>query len=440
MLTPDTAVVVAPPPADPTAALETRIKLLNKQLQLKRFELDTVLSVAQGVSAEAYTETDLHRLLVLTLQGQPHIGRVLLFVPDEHGAFRAAVQVPRPRDAEPAPAYALPPAVLAIADPTAVPVAALGLGPGWWDGYELLIPVQRLQLPVAYVFVGGLLPEVPRTEITQFLRSLALTLAGAIDTRRLTEQRITAAAAQREIEIAQDVQRLLFPQRLPDDADLVVASSYLPHSQMGGDYYDVVPIDADRLLLCVADVSGKGVPASLLMSNFQAGLRTLLRTGANLATVVHELNHLLFQSSGGEKFITVFLGIYDRRTRRMQFVNAGHNNGLLLPPAGPAQLLREGTVMLGIMPKLPTLEVGEIEVPPHSLLFLYTDGLTEVFDAEQNEFGEEGVIDFLARYQQPQRAAPLADLHTALLAQIKEFGTDQSRFADDVTVLSCWFK
>ena len=439
MLTPNSA-APADPAADPLAALAERNKLLNKQLQLKRFELDTVLSVAQGVSDKAYTEEDLHRLLVLTLRGQPHIGRVLMFLPDETGRFFAAVQVPRVPEGQPALTLELPAEVLAIGDPTAVPVASLGLGPGWWDGYERLIPVQRLQLPVAFVLVGGLLPEVPRPEIDQFLRSLALTLVGAIDTRRLTEQRVAAAATRREIEIAQDVQRLLFPQKLPDDADLVVASSYVPHSEMGGDYYDVVAVDADRLLLCVADVSGKGVPASLLMSNFQAGLRTLLRTDADLATVAHELNHLLFQSSGGEKFITVFLGLYDRRSRRMQFVNAGHNNGLLLPPAGPPLLLRDGTVMLGIMPELPKLEVGEVDVPPRSLLFLYTDGLTEVFDAENNEFGEEGVLDFLAQYQQHQRTEPLANLHTALLAGIQKFGANQSRFADDVTVLSCWFK
>ena len=435
MLTPEPAAAT-----DAVAALEARVKLLNRQLQLKRFELDTVLSVAQGVSAEAYAEGDLHRLLVLTLQGQPHIGRVLLFVPDQAGVYQAAVQVPRPREGEAAPVYQLPAAALGLLNATAVPVAELGLGAGWWDTYELLIPVQRLQQPVAFVFVGGLLPDVPRAEVTQFLRSLALTLAGAIDTRRLTEQRVAAAAVRREIEIAQDVQRLLFPQRLPNDADLAMASSYVPHSEMGGDYYDVVEIDADRLLLCVADVSGKGVPASLLMSNFQAGLRTLLRTDADLATVAHELNHLLFRSSGGEKFITAFLAIYDRRTRQMQFVNAGHNNGLLLPPTGPALLLRDGTVMLGIMPELPKMEIGEVTVPPQSLLFLYTDGLTEVFDAEQNEFGEERVIDFINQYQLAHPGEPLARLHDALLLEIQQFSADQNRFADDVTVLSCWFK
>ena len=223
----------------------------------------------------------------------------------------------------------------------------------------------------------------------------------------------------REVEIAQDVQQLLFPRHLPNDADLAIARSYVPHTEVGGDYYDVVEIDQHRLLLCVADVSGKGIPASLLMSNFQAGLRTLLRQHLTLTTIVPELNHLLFRNSGGEKFITAFLGLYDRRTRTLDYVNAGHNDPLLLPDAGPAQRLKHGTVMLGIMEELPMLRVGQVRVPPRSLLLLYTDGLTEVFDAEGNEFGEEGILDVL----RTSRYLPLPRVHDELLGRITEFST-----------------
>lgn len=229
---------------------------------------------------------------------------------------------------------------------------------------------------------------------------------------------------------------MLFPRHLPNDSHLAMGRSYVPHTEIGGDYYDVVEIDADRLLLCVADVSGKGVPASLLMSNFQAGLRTLLRQGVELATIVPELNHLLFRNSGGEKFITAFLGIYDRRTRNLHYVNAGHNDPLLIADNGTVQFLKHGTVMLGIMEELPLLRVGEVEIPPHSLLLMYTDGLTEVFDADNNEFGEEGVLDVLHR----SRYLPLPKLHKELLRRINEFSAHDSQFADDITILSCRFK
>jgi sigma-B regulation protein RsbU (phosphoserine phosphatase) len=210
----------------------------------------------------------------------------------------------------------------------------------------------------------------------------------------------------------------------------------VPHTAVGGDYYDVVTLDDDRFLFCIADVSGKGVAASLLMSNFQAGLRTLLRQQADLATVAKELNNLIFRNAGGDKFITVFFGLYDQTTRRLQYVNAGHNDPLLVSDHNAVLLLKEGTIMLGVMDELPMLKVGEVEVPPRTLLLTYTDGLTEVFDADNTEFGEEGVLRVLRQ----NRYLPLPRLHEELLREIQEYNINGSQFADDITILSCRFK
>jgi sigma-B regulation protein RsbU (phosphoserine phosphatase) len=205
---------------------------------------------------------------------------------------------------------------------------------------------------------------------------------------------------------------------------------------VGGDFYDVVDIDKQRFLFCAADVSGKGVGASLLMSNFQAGLRTLLRQQVDLATVVSELNNLIFRNSGGDRFITAFFGVYDRSTRRLQYVNAGHNDPLLVPDCGPVQMLKHGSIMLGVMDELPTLQVGELQVPPRTLLLTYTDGLTEVFDEMGEEFGEEGVLQALSE----MRYVPLTKLHEELLRRIETFNAKGAHFADDITILSCRFK
>ena len=229
---------------------------------------------------------------------------------------------------------------------------------------------------------------------------------------------------------------MLFPRQLPNDAHVALAASYVPHAAVGGDYYDVVAMDENRFLFCVADVSGKGVAASLLMSNFQAGLRTLLRQQVDLATIAQELNNLIFRNSGGEKFITVFFGLYDRTTRQLRYVNAGHNDPLLVLDGGPVLRLREGSIMLGVMDELPLLEVGEVHIPGRALLLTYTDGLTEVFDALQDEFGEEGILRVLKR----NRYLPLKQLHQELLNAIKVFNASGSQFADDVTILSCRFK
>ncbi|MBF9237187.1 serine/threonine-protein phosphatase [Hymenobacter sp. BT683] len=414
------------------AAHNEQIKQLRRQLLLKQFELDTVLGVAHDMTARDHTVDELYHMLRLTLQGQRNVVQLLLFA-REDDIFR--VRVSLGCDLAEAEKLKLSPFLIegGVTQPQAV--EDLHLGPEW-DKYELIIPILRQKQVAAYVFVGGLRSDFDRQQLIPFLGSLANTLIGAVENRRLQAQRVADAAVRKEIEIAQEVQAMLFPRNLPNDSHLCIERSYVPHTEIGGDYYDVVEIDADRLLLCVADVSGKGVPASLLMSNFQAGLRTLLRQGVELATIVPELNHLLFRNSGGEKFITAFLGIYDRRTRCLRYVNAGHNDPLLITDDGDVKTLKDGTVMLGIMEELPLLRVGEIRIPPRSLLLLYTDGLTEVFDADSNEFGEEGVLAVLQR----NRYLPLARLHQELLHTINEFSTQDSQYADDVTILSCRFK
>ncbi len=398
----------------------------EKRLFLKERELSALLEITQAITQDATSEAALYKIFQFTLIGQLGVRRLVLYVLHD-GIFRAEV-------AFPAAVGALPDAVRDRCHDAPCALAGLPLGPGW-EGFETVIPVRQAGQVLAYVLIGTAQADYAGREAITFLETLSNILIGAVENRRLTRQRVAAAALRREIEIAQDVQRLLFPTHLPNNAAVAVARTYVPHTEIGGDYFDVVEVDADRLLLCIADVSGKGVAAALLMSNFQAGLRTLLRQGADLAVIAHELNHLIFRNAGGEKFITVFLGIYDRRDRCLRFVNAGHNDPVLLPDQGPPQFLKTGSVMLGIIEELPQLRVGEVVVPPRSLLFTYTDGLTEVFGPDGTEFGEDGVLRVISQ----NRYLPLPRLHETLLREIQLFGgTD--KFADDVTILSCRFK
>ncbi len=429
---------LSPPPPDASREneLSGQLKSTKRLLTLKQFELNTVLDLAKGITEQEYTEDGLYQMLTLTLQGQRRIGRALLFAAEASGHFVVRLNLRAGGMVLGGARLELPPAVAAQPTDWWMPLAGLALAPATWGEFEGVVPIIQQDQPVAYLFVGGLAADLDRAELARFLAPLVNMLMGAVENRRLTLQRIAGAATRKEIEIAQQVQQQMFPRHLPNDADLSVACTYVPHTEIGGDYYDVVAVDADRLLLCVADVSGKGVPASLLMSNFQAGLRTLLRQGADLATIVPELNHLLYENSGGEKFITAFFGLYYRATRRLQFVNAGHNDPLLLDDQGRVQPLKDGTVMLGIIEPLPMLAVGEVQVPPRSLLFLYTDGLTEVFDGAGREFGEEGVLDTLRGH----RYLPLARLHDTLMEKIEAFGEGAGKFADDVTLVSCRFR
>jgi sigma-B regulation protein RsbU (phosphoserine phosphatase) len=403
---------------------------LEKRLFLKERELGALLEITQAITHDS-AEADLYKIYQFTLIGQLGVRRLALYVLDE-GAFRLKVNYGTSIEAD---SHFLQADVATWCLTPTCPVAELGLGEAW-ESFELLVPVRQQENVQALVFVGTMQGDYASSEALSFLETLSNILLGAVANLRLARQReallVAESVVRREIEIAQQVQQLLFPQQLPNNARYALHATYQPHTEIGGDYYDVVEIDAHRLLVCVADVSGKGVPASLLMSNFQAGLRTLLRQGADLVTIVHELNHLIFRNSGGEKFITAFLALYDRRTQVLEYVNAGHNDPLVLLDTGVTQPLHDGTVMLGIMPELPRFKVGLAAMPAHSLLFIYTDGLTEVFDEQQREFGESGVLRTLTR----NRYLPLPRLHHELLGCIRDFNVNGERFADDVTMLS----
>lgn len=403
----------------------------EKRLFLKERELSALLEITQAINHDP-TEDALYKIFQFTLLGQLNIRRLVLYVREEQEWYCTVSFGAGLADFRRIP---LPAAIREHCTNLPCPVPALPLGPEW-KSLETIIPVVNNGEVMAYVLIGNVHEEYISEEATKFLETLSNILVSAIQNRRLGRQRVEAAAIRKEIEIAQEVQAMLFPRKLPNDAAIAVAASYVPHTAIGGDYYDVVTIDAERFLFCVADVSGKGVPASLLMSNFQAGLRTLLRQQVELRTVVSELNNLIYRNAVSEKFITAFFGLYNRTTRELEYVNAGHNSAILLLDDDQYQLLADGTTMLGVFDELPFLTSHRLTIPARAILLTYTDGLTEVFDAADFEYGEEGVIDFLRR----SRYLPLPTLHQELLEEIKLFNHQGSNFSDDITILSCRFK
>ncbi|GAB2951539.1 hypothetical protein GCM10027048_15660 [Hymenobacter coalescens] len=407
-------------------------------LKLKERELAALLEITQSINGEPSDE-NLYKIFQFTLLGQLGVRQLAVYVVED-GQWRCPVAfgpgIPDFRG------ISLPEQLQRFPPEHPVEVADLELGAPW-QHFANVIPVRQSDQLLGLVFIG--LPHQnytataeARREAVTFIESLSQILLGAVSSRRLVRQQVQAAAVRKEIEIAQEVQAMLFPNKLPNDQHAAVHATYVPHTAVGGDFYDVVDIDKQRFLFCVADVSGKGVGASLLMSNFQAGLRTLLRQQAELATVVSELNNLIFRNSGGDRFITAFFGIYNRTTRELEYVNAGHNDPLLLPDVGqgPVQVLKTGTIMLGVMDELPMLKVGRVPVPPHSTLLNYTDGLTEVFNEAQEEFGEEGVLQTMEQH----RYLPLPKLHDELLRRITDFNVKGTHYADDITILTCRFR
>jgi sigma-B regulation protein RsbU (phosphoserine phosphatase) len=197
---------------------------------------------------------------------------------------------------------------------------------------------------------------------------------------------------------------------------------------VGGDYYDVLRVDGGAIALCIADVSGKGMPAALVMSNVQAGLRALITEGVPPARLLGRLNDLLRDNVRTGTFVTLFLGALDPDGRRLVFSNAGHNPPILMRPDGSFDRLFGGGPVLGVLPDS-AYEAHEITVATGDRLVMYTDGLTERADDKGEEYGEARLLDVL----RANRQLGAAGLRDAIVADVTAFST--SAFEDDLTVL-----
>jgi sigma-B regulation protein RsbU (phosphoserine phosphatase) len=162
-------------------------------------------------------------------------------------------------------------------------------------------------------------------EVLPFIHTITNIIVVAIENKRLTKDTISQAQLQKELELAARMQSMLFPAHLPHDKRVDLAATYLPHQQIGGDYYDYIQLNPDELLVCIADVSGKGISAALLMSNFQANLNAKAHHFSSLKNLVIELNESVNKSAKGEKFITAFFAVLNTKTHTLNYVNAGQN-------------------------------------------------------------------------------------------------------------------
>ncbi|MBL7955837.1 MAG: SpoIIE family protein phosphatase, partial [Flavobacteriales bacterium] len=196
---------------------------------------------------------------------------------------------------------------------------------GSLGAFDVAVPVYHRGKPLAFLLIGDIDEEEQRMSPTvkhlNFIQTLTNLIVVALENRRLAAQELVAARAKRELELAAEMQSMLVPHDLPTNAHIDAAGWYHPHSEVGGDYYDLIDLHDGRYVACVADVSGKGIAAALLMSNFQANLRASIPHATDLVQLVHDLNAKVHASARGERFITLFIGIIDTRTRTMQYVN-----------------------------------------------------------------------------------------------------------------------
>jgi len=231
-----------------------------------------------------------------------------------------------------------------------------------------------------------------------------------------------------EYEEAREVQQGLMPKQIPQIPGVEIAGSWRPARIVGGDYFDVFKFSEGRVGLCIADVSGKGMPAALLMSNLQAVVKALASENTSPKELVEKVNRVMCSNTTEAKFITLFYGLLDVDGKTLRYVNAGHNPPILTRKDGTQVRLVEGGLILGIFQEH-SYEEGEIELRPGDRLVMFTDGVSEAVDGEGVEFGEERMAELSRGARQLSAEA----LRLRLLERVSEFCA--GGFEDDATLL-----
>ncbi len=296
-------------------------------------------------------------------------------------------------------------------------------------GVRAAVPMEVQRSVRGLLLVGERLHAPIDDEDLEYLASISNLAVGALENMRLLEEMIVKQRMEEDLRIAAEIQKGLLPSLLPMVEGFSIAARTIPTHQVGGDFYDAIALDNGSVLLAIADVSGKGTPASLLMANIQAAIRTLSGLALDLADMVARVNDLLYRNTSSDKFVTAFFGVLDPVARTLRYVNAGHNPPFLFRE-GETLALDRGGLLLGIMPSIIPYEVGEVVLGRGEMLILYTDGVSEALNPDREEFGEDRLKSLFEGKMPPDPSRAIDRLREAL--QVFADGAPQS---DDITAV-----
>ncbi|MEM6629745.1 MAG: PP2C family protein-serine/threonine phosphatase [Bacteroidota bacterium] len=396
-----------------------------KLLELKRLENDALLDVLRTINHAELTIDKLCLIARNVLRAQLGVKKMIFYF-ETRGkwseGFRLGV------GPLPFPAYEELLTVKKI-----IPVKASTHPHLFQTSVEYVIPISSQETPQAYFLIGDFADsEVEAQNDLIFIETLGNIMLVAIQNKELFEEKMRRELLLQELEVAEKIQSQLLISDFSRFKEIDVFGTNIPHHHIGGDFYDVIKKEKGTTFVCIADVSGKGIAAALLMSNLQANLRALCAQYTDLETIIKELNLLLYKITSGEKFVTLFLARIDKENQSFTYVNAGHNYPFLIK-GEEVYSLDQGCLLLGIVP--------ELEVSQHTLsfeeadtLFMYTDGVPEQRNQQDQMFGQEKLKNALLQVKR-HKAADMIQYLKVILEQY----SDQTGWHDDITMLAVKF-
>ncbi|HMU44165.1 MAG TPA: SpoIIE family protein phosphatase [Ignavibacteriaceae bacterium] len=297
-------------------------------------------------------------------------------------------------------------------------------------GVELAVPMQVQGKTKGMILLGKRINnQAYSVDDIEFIYSIGSLAIISLENRKLFKQALEKQKMEEELEIAREIQQNLLPAQIPDLINFEISAVNISSKQVGGDYYDIIKLDDTRCCIAIADVSGKGFPAALLMANMQAFLQVVCRQDYPLDQATQIINDLVTENTSDGKFITFFWGLLDDKGKKISYVNAGHNPPLLIRK-NEIKKLEAGGMILGVMKTIMPYNTETIELQKNDVLVLFTDGISEAMNAKGEEFSDLKLEEYVKEISHLSSVEILDKIKTEVQTFTK--GAVQS---DDITLM-----
>lgn len=305
------------------------------------------------------------------------------------------------------------------------------LSPGLFSmGIEVIVPMQMQGKTKGLIILGKRINSIEYTDADiEFIFSVGSLAIISLENRRLFREALEKQKLEEELDLAREIQRNLLPQKVPAYSSFDIAAVNISSKQVGGDYYDLIELDKDDCVVAIADVSGKGVPASLLMANMQAFLQVICRQNTPLDIATGLINDLISSNTSDGRFITFFWGILNDVTKTFNYVNAGHNPPLLIR-GGEITKLEIGGMILGVMKTFMPYKSEMIQLQKDDVLVMFTDGISEAMNRKSEEFSDER----LEKLTKELVGESVNNILNKIQSEVQKF-TDGANQSDDITLV-----
>jgi sigma-B regulation protein RsbU (phosphoserine phosphatase) len=405
-----------------------RKKIPNDRLRISKFKLDSLLDITLSINANLPTEVLLSKYESI-LREDLGIGKILIFKKSE--TWECLLNGGFPKSYE---SINVEERLLGFDDITYVS-ADMG-----FESVDIIVPVFNNNVHLAFVFIGDIEEEgegmSPVLKHLNFIQTISSIIIVAVENIRLHKESLRQEAMKKELELAARMQMMLIPdnRHMPRNPSLIVNGFYYPHYEVGGDYYDCLKLSETETGFCIADVSGKGISAAILMSNFQASLRALFTADIDLEHLINKLNSIVVANAAGEKFITFFVARYNHKKKVLEYINAAHNPPVLYNTVtGDVNHLPACCVGIGMLDEIPVVKKSEITIKNYSKIVCYTDGLSELKYDDGNDIGTKEIIKHISNTK------PVEQNINAMIRDLGIPDTNPYLF-DDVSVIAADLK